>query len=118
METNQNHTQQTKDNFWDIVSTYTRKQAIEDGILVDVTETARRFFKYPTAMNIETWTWITKGGTKPRRVYFLLEHFYHLAKETPGDLIETNYLGEPLVCHIGPGDTPAPVLTICHPKDL
>lgn len=47
------------DNFWagaEVISTYTRAQAIEDGVLVDATATAREAgFRYPVAMTAAAW---------------------------------------------------------------
>jgi hypothetical protein len=49
----------TAGNFWegaDIISVYTREQAIDDGVLVDVSETAKEAgFRYPVAMTIGAW---------------------------------------------------------------
>ena len=50
-------------DFWkdaEIISTYTRKQAIEDGVLIDVTERAKEAgIHYPTAITQNLWsTWI------------------------------------------------------------
>ena len=42
--------------FGEAISTYTRAQAIEDGVLVDVTETARELgFRFPVAMTRAVW---------------------------------------------------------------
>ena len=52
-------TQPTEKGFWDdaeIISSYTRAQAIEDGVLVDVSETAKDAgFVYPVAMTAAAW---------------------------------------------------------------
>ena len=41
---------------YDIIYTYTRKQAIEDGVLVDVTSTAREAgFRFPVALTRAVW---------------------------------------------------------------
>jgi len=43
----------------DIIYTYTRAQAIEDGMLVDVTETAQEAgFRWPVAVTIGVWQMI------------------------------------------------------------
>ena len=40
----------------DVIFTYTRKQAIEDGILVDITDTAKEMgFKFPVAITSTVW---------------------------------------------------------------
>lgn len=41
----------------DIISTYTRAQAIEDGVLIDVTETAKQAgWKHPVALTAAAWS--------------------------------------------------------------
>ena len=41
---------------WDVICTYTRAQAIEDGYLVDVTETAKEAgIRYPVALTRAVW---------------------------------------------------------------
>ena len=41
---------------WDVVYSYTRKQAIEDGVLIDVTEQAKEAgFKIPVAITSSLW---------------------------------------------------------------
>jgi len=39
----------------DVISVYTRKQAIEDGVLVDVSK-GQRLFKFPVALTRTVWT--------------------------------------------------------------
>ena len=40
----------------DVVFTYTRKQAIEDGVLIDITDTAKEMgFKFPVAITSTVW---------------------------------------------------------------
>jgi hypothetical protein len=50
-------TNETKDNlFGDVIYQYTRAQAIEDGVLIDVTETAREAgISFATAMTAAVW---------------------------------------------------------------
>jgi len=41
---------------WTVISTYSRSQAIADGILIDVSETAREAgFNYPVAVTVGLW---------------------------------------------------------------
>jgi hypothetical protein len=48
--------QSTKSVFGDVIDVYTRAQAIEDGVLVDVTETAKEAgIVYPTAVTQALW---------------------------------------------------------------
>ena len=52
----QRHAQAVEDFFGPPISIYTRAQAIEDGVLVDVTETAREAgFRCPVALTSEVW---------------------------------------------------------------
>jgi hypothetical protein len=45
-----------KEIFGDVIYAYTRAQAIEDGVLIDVTETAREAgIKHPTALTQAVW---------------------------------------------------------------
>ena len=48
--------QSTESFFGDVISTYTRAQAIEDGVLVDVSSTAKEVgFKWPAAITAGAW---------------------------------------------------------------
>src|SRR5712692_8787925 len=53
-----NMSEETK-GFWDdaeVISAYTRTQALEDGVLVDVSETAREAgIKFPVALTAAVW---------------------------------------------------------------
>ncbi|HEY4311883.1 MAG TPA: DUF6573 family protein [Pirellulales bacterium] len=41
---------------WDLIHVYTRAEAIEDGVLIDVSETAREAgFRFPVAMTDAAW---------------------------------------------------------------
>jgi len=45
-----------KEIFGDVIYAYTRAQAIEDGVLIDVTETAREAgIRFPTAVTSAVW---------------------------------------------------------------
>lgn len=46
--------------FGEVISVYTRKQGIEDGVLVDVSKTAKEAgFKFPVAVTVQLWSMIT-----------------------------------------------------------
>jgi hypothetical protein len=72
-----------KDDFWgEPISIYTRKQAIEDGVLIDVSEVAKEFgFRYPTAITQGVWAeWIVPpesaiGQDENGRLWDLLNVF-------------------------------------------
>jgi septum formation inhibitor-activating ATPase MinD len=47
-------------NGWDVIFSYSRKQAIEEGVLVDVSEVAKEAgFRYPVAVTAAVWAMIT-----------------------------------------------------------
>jgi hypothetical protein len=46
----QNQKPEGHELFGEIISSYSRAQAIEDGVLVDISELAREWFKYPVAV--------------------------------------------------------------------
>jgi hypothetical protein len=139
-----NQIQPTEKGFWDdveIISSYTRTQAIEDGMLVDVTATAKEAgFVYPVAMTAAAWAdcvaW-TDEDTKRQapqdefgRLWDVLwmakmaakgggggtEILYSLHRVPRGGNGHQPRLTQlKMVC--GPGDTPEPVITIMLPDE-
>jgi len=128
--------------FWDdaaIISAYTRAQAIEDGMLVDVTETAREAgFRYPVAMTSAAWSdcvaWTDEDTQRQApqdesgRLWDVLwmaklaarrggtEILYSLHRIPRGGRGQKPKLTQlKMVC--GPGDTPEPVITIMLPDE-
>lgn len=129
----------TKD---DLVFSYTRAQAIEDGVLVDQTEEARGFgFKLPLAFTHAAWhlavEWTEAdtdrkpglGQSTAGRLSDVLLMAFGAARQAQGDRAYFQVLTVPrhgdreapepveLVLHIGPGDTMEPVLTIMKPDE-
>ena len=47
-----------------LISVYTRKQAVEDGVLIDVTEHAKGIFKVPVATTRTVYEKLTDEGKK------------------------------------------------------
>ena len=116
-----------------IIHQYTRSQALTDGILIDVTDTAREVgLKFPTAVTAAVWddtiTW-DPTHLYPQdeigRLWDVLTCARAAATTCPGDTHVTfqvfrvpntadAVLVRPvdLVLTIGQGDTPAPVLTV------
>jgi hypothetical protein len=121
---------------WDgfeIISSYTRAEAIADGTLVDVTETAREAgFKFPTAVTSGVWAGVIEpaeqdrelGQSEQGRLWDILQvlratgrnagerHEFKVivAKGVRRELVD-------LVAVVGPGDTPEPVITIMLPSE-
>jgi hypothetical protein len=132
--------EETSKGFWDdaeVISVYTRTQAIEDGELVDVSETAREAgIKFPVAMTRAVWVKyveVPEGVTcqdERGRLWDILWMFRCAAARFNGDtllfkLYVRNHNRERLnrqdlvtlkaIC--GPGDAPEPVITIMLPDE-
>jgi hypothetical protein len=127
----------------DVVHTYTRAQALEDGVLVDVSETAREAgIKYPVALTAEVfarYVEVPEGVTCQDvmgRLWDILWMFRNHANGTlrplnrwnegPAEVIlfalrvqNRPYPASPklvtLKAHCGPGDNLEPVITIMLP---
>ena len=110
--------------FGDLIYSYTRAQAIEDGVLVDVSERAKRAgIKYPTACTAGVWALIdclpesdtdTLAGivrdVRAEEVLRVMLAAIRQARST--DRVTFRVLGAALWAQCGPGDTAAPVITI------
>lgn len=122
--------------FWDdaeIISTYTRAQAIEDGTLVDVSEWAKETgFKIPVAMTRTVWgryVEVPKGVVcqdERGRAHDMLWMLHCAAKRSSGremlfELYVRNDNRKPKLVKLkaicGPGDDPKPVITIMLPEE-
>lgn len=119
-----------------VVSRYTRAEAIDDGILVDVTETAQEAgIKHPTALTVAVWERYVKvpdgveGQDEQGRLWdilWMLRSAILGAGSGPTDRLDfhlfvKNDLGSPrkvglkVVC--GPGDDGEPVITAMLPDE-
>jgi hypothetical protein len=132
-----------KDEFFgDVISMYTRTQAIEDGQLIDVSETAEEAgFTLPVAMTATVWAdciaWTDDDIEKQAyqdesgRLWDVLYMAYHgiRTSKASGDQLLYQLYRVPRDGHsteavlvtmkliIGPGDTPEPVITILLPNE-
>lgn len=118
-----------------VIFSYTRAQAIEDGVLIDLTEWARETgFRYPVACTDTVWNgYVTPdedlcllGQSERGRAHDLLWMLLCAIRRSSGDHIqfETLFLQSPhrritarfkAVC--GPGDDGEPVITIMLPNE-
>ena len=135
MDKTQNPQNECKDQmrelFGNTIYVYSRQQAIEDGVLVDVSETAREAsFKYPFAMTAEVWSLIEHIPPKfshedvKGRLWDVLIMAYYAIKKTRVGKDEIFY---EVILHqhhdnrlklkllVGPGDDSSPVLTLMLP---
>ena len=118
----------------DVIYSYTRKQAIEDGVLVDVTETAKECgFKYPVAVTRAVWDRVIVpddgakafGQSEAGRLWDVLWILHVTIARSPGpkDTLFYSLLvsdGEKsrtvrLKSVCGPGDDMTPTITIMMP---
>lgn len=118
---------------WDVISRYTREQAIADGVLVDLS--ARfpedtRIYKYPVACTDTVWSRIERAceetgedlGAYVWDLCWMSNHPTAIVKDL-GDM-RLFYCGIPLGTKeslfkivIGPGDDLWPVITIMYPDE-
>ena len=127
------------DSFWgEPIHTYTRAEALADGVLFDVTETAREAgFKVPVALSAQVWADVNDlsgpyvsrdpGQCPEGRLWDLLFMAAHAARRRENRNASTfvyalimpvgagnNYRAK---CHIGPGDEDEVVVTIMGPEE-
>jgi len=132
--------EQTEKGFWEgaeVIYAYTRAQAIEDGVLIDVSSVAKEAgIKFPVAMTSTVWgeyVEVPEGviaQDEQGRLWDILWMFRCAAARFNGDtllfkLYVRNHNRERLnsrdlvtlkaVC--GPGDTPEAVITIMFPDE-
>ena len=127
----------TTDNEWSVIYSYTRAQAIEDGVLIDVTEAARGVgFKVHTVVTatlfhgyVEPPTGLEgEGQSTAGRLHDLLFLVLCAARKNNAGAdraaVRAAFLMKPgrtetvdVIAHIGPGDQGEPVLTLMLPED-
>ncbi|MCK9367408.1 MAG: hypothetical protein M0P72_09720 [Metallibacterium scheffleri] len=108
----------------ELIYSYTRAQALADGVLVDITERARQNgIKYPTACTTGLWALIDcipdsdtdelAGIVRDVRADAVLREMLAAIRAARGtDRVNFRALGAELWAQCGPGDTAAPVITI------
>lgn len=126
----------------DLVSSYSRAQALEDGVLIDVTEAAKEAgFRLPVAVTHAVWVDCVLWGAEEKArketcqdqngrlwdvVYMAFRAAQSNRQGSQVDFVIHRVPREgkgitpqrvPLVLSIGPGDTPAAVLTIMQPGE-
>lgn len=124
--------------FGDVIDTYTRAQAIEDGVLVDGTigdlaEVTRQHYKYPVAMTAAVFALMEKAVNHPKwcndykgvwhdilgmskmNITRRFDPTTHLFKVIITGLGRKRTHELKAVC--GPGDDAEPVITIMLPEE-
>ena len=121
---------------FDLIYSYTREEAIADGVLVDVTEAAREAgFRYPVALTSTAFDACVRvppgvsGQDEVGRLWDILSMLRHAIRRDGGAgsslrfrLAVQNTEGAPpkpvtLKSLCGPGDDGAPVITIMLPHE-
>jgi hypothetical protein len=139
---NQEATMNGNEFFGEAISTYSRAQALEDGVLIDVTEIAAEAgFRFPVAITSDAWAdcvaWSNEDSERQTYqdesgrlwdVVYMASHGIRASK-APGDRLLFQLYRIPrdgrstkaeltsLKLIIGPGDTPEPVITILPNED-
>ena len=109
--------------FGDLIYSYTRADALADGVLIDVSERARCCgIRYPTACTAGVWARIEAIPEQDRemravaeavRISAVLSAMLEAIRQARGtDRVTFEALGASLWAQCGPGDTAAPVITI------
>lgn len=123
------------DLFGELIYGYSREQAIADGVLVDVTETAREAgWRWPVAVTCALWSVIEpipkrhSYQSAEGRLWDVVWMASRAAKSsTGGDRIAFELIllrdgtakkSARLVSVVGPGDNGEPVVTIGFPEDF
>ena len=127
----------TTDKDWNVIYSYTRAQAIADGVLIDVTADAKAHgFKVPTVITdtlyrqyVEVPTGLdgSFGQSRDGRLHDLLTLALFAARSSKGTdrvYFKVSFLMGPgrletveVIAHIGPGDHGEPVMTLMLPED-
>lgn len=123
---------------WDVISTYTRAQAIEDGVLVDVSETAREAgITFPVAVTRAVWcqcvevppgvvcqdergrlwdvVWLLRVAIRASAPGSLIRFGVIVRNSNRERLDRRDMVRLKAVC--GPGDDEEPVITIMQPDE-
>src|SRR5574343_697163 len=98
--------------FGDVISSYSRADAIEDGVLIDVTNEAKEAgFKIPTAMTAGVYDAI--GNDEGiEGIKGMLTELFCSVRYAKSDRVNFTFKDTEMYAVVGPGDTSAPVLTI------
>lgn len=115
--------------FGDVIYSYSRKQAIEDGVLVDLSqvECMRQHWKHHFACTAAIWSILEQALAKPAQdvsgichdISTMAKLAIHGAHDTSQVHFEVIIAGakHAMKLHVGPGDTPEPVLTLMLPNE-
>ena len=114
--------------FGEVISAYTREQAHEDGVLIDVNDTdAGRLFKFPVSITVALHSALSVGAGSEASTYSArLWDVCYMAvvaskRAESSDVFFKVKVGRRVLAlrgNCGPGDDPAPVMTFGFPEDF
>ena len=114
----------TREIFGELIYSYSRAEALADGLLVDITERAKRAgIRYPTACTAGVWSLIDclsesdtdtlAGVVADVRLAEVLRAMLAAIRTARGtDRVVFEALGSECWAHCGPGDAGEPVITL------
>jgi hypothetical protein len=139
---NTSNEQSAESFFGNVISTYTRTQAIEDGVLIDPGSMAKEAgFKWPVALTTDAWVdcvaWTDADSQQQVHqdqtgrlwdTLYMASHAIRSSKDSgdrllfqlyrvPRDGHATDAVLVTLKLIVGPGDTGEPVVTILLPQE-
>lgn len=113
--------------FGDVIHSYTRAQAIRDGVLVDLTTipSVGEAWIHPIACTSAVWGFIISSGKDPAFVcHMVATAAFYAGKSAARKPSDTLFFSVPfgakwqqLKLHCGPGDAGEPVLTLMLPHE-
>jgi len=107
---------------FELIYSFSRKNALADGVLVDVSDVAKQSdFLLPTVVSSNLLAVIDAENQLP--VLFAVFHDKIKFKQGLEDILETQTISKTgrvitVILHIGPGDNGEPVLTMMLPEDM
>jgi hypothetical protein len=116
--------------FGEIIYSYSRAQALEDGVLVDLTQfqNIREHWKIPVACTDTVWNAIEGAVQRHGKDFEGICHDISIVaklairRATPGQTtirfsVVIGHAHKDLKLHVGPGDAAEPVLTLMLPHE-
>jgi hypothetical protein len=122
-------TMSNENPFGETIYSYSRAQAIEDGVLVDLSQvdSIRHAWKHPFACTSAVWAIIEEALKQPGQDVAGICHdisfmaMIAIRKSSDAQIIHFRVIitetTHALKLHIGPGDSAAPVLTLMLPHE-
>jgi hypothetical protein len=126
----------TTNIFGEVISRYTREQAVEDGVLIDLSALAPdvcgQHYKHPVACTAAVWAIVDKAVKNPRWMNDLrgvLHDMLWMSRMMKRSIDPSTVLFQVIIkgagrkstyqfkLNVGPGDNAEPVITIMMPNE-